>query len=199
MLVKRRSALFGEFQLLAFATFHSFVAIALMRAMFVFPKSAVRTQTGVGYWMFVLAAIFLAAPIPWLYRRVIRSQLIAYCIVVPLLLCFFTLAMELLEDVKKPDIFFIHRDPLMIVHINLYTLLILSFSTLALVSVICRLWFGPMIIQNGTMCPGCSYSLVGCDNQTCPECGREFTYQELGTTREELQKKCSTSGEQPAT
>ena len=44
-----------------------------------------------------------------------------------------------------------------------------------------------LVIQDGTLCPGCGYKLVGLTSQVCPECGREFTYKELGTTRECLQ------------
>jgi len=39
---------------------------------------------------------------------------------------------------------------------------------------------------HGPYCPGCSYCLVGLTADRCPECGRAFTLEELGITREEL-------------
>jgi hypothetical protein len=44
--------------------------------------------------------------------------------------------------------------------------------------------YGPIVVQDGTLCPNCSYSLLGTPNRRCPECGREFTYEELGTAEE---------------
>ena len=48
-----------------------------------------------------------------------------------------------------------------------------------------RLW-PDALLQDGTLCPGCGYSLIGNTSEVCPECGRPFTYAELGTTREAL-------------
>lgn len=48
-----------------------------------------------------------------------------------------------------------------------------------------------LVIQDGTLCLGCGYKLIGLTSQVCPECGREFTYQELGTIPERLQAAAS--------
>lgn len=37
----------------------------------------------------------------------------------------------------------------------------------------------PLPIQNGTLCPGCAYSLIGNVSMICPECGRPFNFAEL--------------------
>jgi hypothetical protein len=47
-----------------------------------------------------------------------------------------------------------------------------------------RKWAAPVHIQDGTLCPGCAYSLIGNESMVCPECGRPFTVEELGTTEE---------------
>jgi hypothetical protein len=38
------------------------------------------------------------------------------------------------------------------------------------------------VVQNGTLCPGCGYCVIGVFELRCPECGRSFTYDELETT-----------------
>lgn len=40
-------------------------------------------------------------------------------------------------------------------------------------------------------CPGCGYSLMGLPQQRCPECGRPFTFHELGVTAGDLQPSAS--------
>lgn len=45
-----------------------------------------------------------------------------------------------------------------------------------------------VVIQDGTLCPECGYLLIGNVSMQCPECGRAFTLEELGTTYEHLQK-----------
>lgn len=43
----------------------------------------------------------------------------------------------------------------------------------------CRVILGKVVLQNGMMCPGCGYTLLGCNNRVCPECGRGFSLSEL--------------------
>lgn len=40
--------------------------------------------------------------------------------------------------------------------------------------------------RKGPWCPQCGYSLIGCETHTCPECGRAFTFDEIGVDRENL-------------
>jgi hypothetical protein len=75
------------------------------------------------------------------------------------------------------------------------TALILYYGLGCLVGWIwCRCKHGRVVVQNGTTCPGCGYSLMGACRRLCSECGREFTYQELGTTEEEFNLKVATQG-----
>lgn len=50
----------------------------------------------------------------------------------------------------------------------------------------CRWFKGKVVVQDGTLCPKCGYCLIGNIDRICPECGREFTFQELDTTGERL-------------
>ncbi len=48
---------------------------------------------------------------------------------------------------------------------------------------LCRLTDAPA--ESGT-CPGCGYNLYGLTEQRCPECGRAFTFAEIGATPAEM-------------
>jgi hypothetical protein len=39
----------------------------------------------------------------------------------------------------------------------------------------------------GPLCPSCGYCLLGLTEHICPECGRPFTFEELGISPRELQ------------
>jgi len=39
-----------------------------------------------------------------------------------------------------------------------------------------------------TTCPRCEYCLIGNTSMQCPECGRAFTFEEMGTTEEEFRE-----------
>ncbi len=47
----------------------------------------------------------------------------------------------------------------------------------------------PRPMQDGTLCPGCAYSLIGNETMVCPECGKAFTFEELGTTEREFRRR----------
>ena len=42
------------------------------------------------------------------------------------------------------------------------------------------------LLSDNVVCPGCDYNLYGLTEQRCPECGRGFTFEELGVSPEEL-------------
>ena len=41
-----------------------------------------------------------------------------------------------------------------------------------------------VFVQNGSMCPTCTYSLIGNTSMICPECGVPYSFEELDTTKE---------------
>lgn len=59
-----------------------------------------------------------------------------------------------------------------------------GFGTMVL---LLRARFKPPI--EGPYCPACAYCLIGAAEDICPECGRAFTLEELGITREALRVK----------
>ncbi len=49
------------------------------------------------------------------------------------------------------------------------------------------------IVQDGTLCPNCAYCLIGTQSMRCPECGNEFSFDDLETTAEEFASRAVTS------
>jgi hypothetical protein len=47
-----------------------------------------------------------------------------------------------------------------------------------------RIVRGRIEIRSGIFCPDCNYCLAGAEEMRCSECGRVFTYEELGVTPE---------------
>lgn len=56
---------------------------------------------------------------------------------------------------------------------------------------ICVIFRGQVFMNDGSMCPGCGHCVLGCESMRCPECGRDFVFEELGTTREEFAERSS--------
>jgi hypothetical protein len=54
-----------------------------------------------------------------------------------------------------------------------------------------------VVVQDGALCPGCAYCLIGNESMVCPECGRPFTFEELGTTEEAFRARLNASGATP--
>lgn len=66
-------------------------------------------------------------------------------------------------------------------------------------AVFCLLWWGAcvwqrrvrkrvVVLQDGTLCPACAYSLIGNESMTCPECGGTFAFADLGVSSEEFEQ-----------
>jgi len=65
-------------------------------------------------------------------------------------------------------------------------LLIVTVFSITLLWSSARATLPKFVLQDGTLCPGCGYCLIGVTDKRCPECGRPFTYEELETTEAEL-------------
>ncbi len=48
---------------------------------------------------------------------------------------------------------------------------------------------GPLIMQDGFRCPNCTYCLIGNQSMQCPECGKPFTFEQLGITKNEFSQR----------
>lgn len=46
-----------------------------------------------------------------------------------------------------------------------------------------------VIVGSSPLCLACGYDLIGNKSLVCPECGRPFTFEELGTTAEEFRQR----------
>jgi hypothetical protein len=136
--------------------------------------------------MYAVFTLLVVAPVPWLYRRLPGYRILAYAVAYALGVLIFKeslVAVILHAGVRIPVL---HRPGLTTCFLFTEHMLIGGFVGVCLAWLVCRGWVGPVVVQNGSLCPHCAYSLVGCADRICPECGHEFTYESLGTTREQL-------------
>ena len=147
-------------------------------------------------WMLVhavfIVGVLTVAPIPWLYRHIPGWRVVAFGVIYALGL----VAWKELVIIPLCGMGF--RIPLVyspgVAVLFLFTshLAVCGFVGCCTAWLICRWVRGSIVPQDGTLCPNCAYSLAGCTGQMCPECGREFTYQELGAVEDRLRSLDST-------
>ncbi len=70
----------------------------------------------------------------------------------------------------------------------------LSLAAIAIVRIWQSISDRPCAIQDGTLCFGCGYSLIGNASMTCPECGRAYSLEELDQTPESWAQLAKESG-----
>jgi len=58
--------------------------------------------------------------------------------------------------------------------------------SMALGEVVLLMWQRFYPLTSGPHCPGCNYCLIGAPSDVCPECGRAFTFHELGVIQTDL-------------
>ena len=142
-----------------------------------------------GPWLYVVAAfVIVVAPMLVLYPRIQRRSILVYAAAYTLgtvscNLCSGEIAIAYREATGRGFAPF-WRPGAQVVFVDDLTLLVLVFAGTLFAWGACRLVRGPVSVQDGTLCPGCGYSLLGASEAKCTECGREFRYQELGTTEE---------------
>ena len=138
--------------------------------------------------MTILFAVLVMGPIPLLYKRIPLFRMIGYSLVYTAgLVCWSELLKFLQRDVGLV-IPLLNRLGLAVITPFTSNLVVGGLGGCWLAWALCRWRYGRVIEQDGTLCPNCAYSLVGCSDRVCPECGREFTLQELGTTEQALLK-----------
>jgi len=136
-----------------------------------------------------VATVYIPAvllPVMFLYRRAGAARTIAYSLGLSTCVAaaFSVAAPYVSLEVQTV------RGPMAKINLSLWATIFLS----ALGTLVCRIRLGRCVIQDGTICQGCGYCVIGSINQTCSECGREFTFQELGTTREAFYAKGLSGG-----
>lgn len=136
--------------------------------------------------MTFITGLLIVAPIPWLYRHTPGWRILAFAVVYVLGLVVWGEVVLLLLVEWQLRIPVLYRPGMSRLSFAASNLLVGGFVVCCLMWLICRVVRGPIVQQDGTLCPNCAYLLVGCAGRICPECGREFTYQELGTTPEHL-------------
>ena len=143
----------------------------------------------------VVVALTGILPIVLLYRRITALRMTVYSTTYAVSLVLCSELMKFVDVDLDLDIPLLSRKGLVLAHIFSTNLLLIGFVVSWLGWGLARWRKGPIVVQDGTRCPGCAYSLVGSVDRICPECGREFTYQELGTTKEELDARAEDPAE----
>ena len=139
--------------------------------------------------MAIILVLLTAIPIYMLYERIISRRMIVYSVTYALNLVLWSRLIRYCHLQLDIPIPLLYRPGLNVDYLFPSNLLVAGLAGSWLGWGLARWRRGPIVVQNGTQCPGCAYSLLGCVAQVCPECGREFTFQELGTTKQEFTMK----------
>jgi hypothetical protein len=167
------------------AGLHTFVANLLLRLVFVAHTEPLPGSFFVVALMGSVPAV--AAVLTYeRYPTVRGGRLFAYAILCAAGLAFWSELTKLLLYGYKFHAPLLCRDGVTLAFVVPSQLVPLSLVGSLVAWLVCRLVKGRVVIQDGTLCPKCGYSLAGNISRICPECGREYTYQELGTTPEQL-------------
>lgn len=192
IVVVPREQLWGGRRVILWAILHSAATTVgtCMASQVRVPASIVLLANAYGPWelvhAFFIVGVLIVAPIPWLYHHTPGWRIVAYAAIYALgLVIWKEIAVLAVFDMEL-RIPILYRPGMAIFFLFASNLLIGGFVLSCAAWLICRLVRGPIAQQDGTLCPNCAYSLVGCMDEICPECGREFTYQELGTTHEQM-------------
>lgn len=190
MLVVPKGHYFGWACLFGVAMLCSVAVNVVLRLVFV----VTQVPSSSGIWLCLLGTlIIIAAPMPVLYSRLRRQRVIGFAAIYALSVVLLGAVCEFSGDVY----FGVTGEVLPLFSRGWGIPLYVSHSNLVVISLIgplcawlvCRWIRGPIVEQDGTLCPRCGYCLTGSVDRVCPECGRGFTFEDLGTTEEEFELK----------
>ncbi len=161
------------------------VLVVLLAALILSQSSMATFVSAVGPWGMCALGVLVVSVLPlcllWGFRRMIRT--VARTLISGLGCAAGVLSPLVVLSLGNPD-----TNHWRGVYLALgVTPLFLCTANLILVWVF-RCISEPVIMQDGTRCPQCAYRLIGNVSMRCPECGREYTYQELGTTAERFRQ-----------
>lgn len=145
--------------------------------------SSVPPSDDVVYYL-LLAFCMVLVPVPFLYSRVVARRILAFVAAYSFAVVAISASLSLLAD-------FLHlrwgtagwlfsRGGSRPVFVNTISLAAFTPPAMLLAWSALRWTRGPVREQDGTLCPGCGYCLVGVAVPVCPECGRGFSAAELG-------------------
>ena len=175
----------GWGRLAVLAAVLGFCVNVVMRFVFV----GVQDASDLEGWVYLVVVAFLVGiPIPLLYRRLRPRTVVPFAILYTVAAFVWHVVCLIVNGLYAdaygaPFPLFARSGMLPMFFGDWYVTGVVLVGTLS-AWVLCRWKYGPIIEQDGTICPNCGYSLLGCTHQVCSECGREFTLQELGTTVE---------------
>jgi hypothetical protein len=169
-------------KLLAAAALHAFVVNLLMRLIFVFPSPPSRVVLLLA--LNACLAILFGVPTYLIYRRPGATSPLTYGLACMIGVLFWqALSKILILEYKVPILW---RPGCSLYALEASWTSICTGVCVWISSFVARRRRGRVLVQDGSTCPGCGYWLRGNTSQICPECGRGFSFAELGTTREEF-------------
>lgn len=139
----------------------------------------------------LLIAVFVALPVFRWYARMCMGSMILFALIYLIVAMLFdfiaVVALSAYQNASGTRLLFVSRDSL-----DTWLLLPHYFAASCAAGIVgawlvCRLRQGRVVLQDGSMCPGCGYSILGSRERVCSECGREFTFQELGWTKAQFE------------
>lgn len=146
-----------------------------------------------------MAFVFLVTVVPhlvFLARRLNYPYMFFYCVMFSLIITLLnTVEWEVSRVRGKPFVPVLYHNGLTTLILDAFTVFCFSLAVTIVVTLIMlisdRVRYGPTVVQDGTRCPQCGYCVLAAQNRICSECGREFTYQELGISPEEFDRRKS--------
>ncbi len=189
VIVVSNKVIWSTGKLLAVAALHAFVVNLLMLLIFMFPSPPSRTPLLLA--LCACLAILFGVPTYLIYRRPGAISPLTYGLACMIAMLVWGDLSETVILENKVPIFW--RPGCKLYALGSFSTAMGTFISVWMSSFFARRHRGRVLIQDGSTCPRCGYWLRGNTSRICPECGRGFSFAELGTTREEFLQEPSAS------